>query len=140
MSDPHSEASSLPPSRSTAAEVQPSWKPLIGFAAGLAAVIALGEVFFDLALEGLEMLGHGIFYAVEGSEELLEDKIEEWFDLDPYHAEIATAWLTTPIKLLLAFSIVRALWRLGRWRLFPKLAAYLKRQWAAVRLLLLQQA
>jgi hypothetical protein len=136
MSDPNPEAPSIPSSRSSEsiADIQPSWKPLFWLAAGLAVVIGLGEVFFDLALEGLGMLGHGIFYAVEGSEELLEDKIEEWFDLDPYHAEIVTAWTMTPVKLLLAFLVLRALWRLGRKRFFPQLAAYAKRQYAAVRL------
>lgn len=112
--------------------VEASWKPLIWAAAGLAAMIGLGEVFFDLILDGLEVLGEGIFYAVEGSEELLEDKIEEWFGLDPYHAEIVTAWTLTPVKLLLAFAALRWLWGLGRRKLFPKIVAYLKRQCRAV--------
>lgn len=114
--------------------VEPSWKPLLWFVGGLAVVIGLGEIFFELILEGLEMLGEGIFYAVEGSEELLEDKIEEWFELDPYHAEIVTAWTMTPIKLLLAFFALKWLWRFSHGKLFPKVAAYIKRQYTAVRM------
>jgi hypothetical protein len=114
--------------------VEPSWKPLFWLVGGLALIIALGEMFFEFILELLETLGEAIFYVVEGSEELLEDKIEEWFDLDPYHAEIVTAWSMTPLKLLLAVLVLRWLWRLGRARLFPRIAAYSKRQYASVRL------
>lgn len=114
--------------------VEPSWKPLFWTVGFLAVVIGLWEVFFDLILEGLEFIGEAIFFAVEGSEELLEDKIEEWFDLDPYHAEIVTAWSLTPLKLLLALLALRWLWRLGRRKIFPKAASFLKRQYRAVRL------
>jgi hypothetical protein len=125
----------LPTSNLEAApSVEPSWKPLLWLVGGLAIVIALGEIFFDLLLELLEMLGEGIFYVVEGSEEVLEDKIEEWFDLDPYHAEVVTAWSMSPIKILLAFLVLRWLWKLGRRKLFPKIAAYAKRHYTAVRL------
>ncbi len=136
MTDPNLEGSSIYPShdREKIISVKPSWKPLFWLVAGLALVIGLGEVFFDLILEGLGTLGQAIFYSVEGSEELLEDKIEDWFDLDPYHAEIVTAWTMTPIKILFAFLAVRAVWRVGHKRLFPKLAAYVKRQYTAVRL------
>lgn len=112
--------------------VEPSWKPLLWLAGSLTVIIALGEVFFELLLDLLETLGEAVFFAVEGSEELLEDKIEEWFDLDPYHAEIVTAWSMTPLKLLLAFLLLRWLWRMGRTRLFPRVAAYGKRQYASV--------
>jgi hypothetical protein len=118
----------------TSPDVTPSWKPLFWFAGILTALIALGEVFFDVLLEGLEFVGEGIFFVVEGSEEHLEDKIEEWFDLDPYHAEIVTAWTMTPFKILLAIFVLRWLWRLAHGKLFPKAMAYIKRQYTAVRL------
>jgi hypothetical protein len=114
--------------------VAPSWKPLLWLAGGLTVLIVLGEVFFDVLLEGLELLGEVIFFAVEGSEEHLEDKIEEWFDLDPYHAEIVTAWTMTPFKILLAIFVLRWLWRRAHGKLFPRIAAYIKRQYTAVRL------
>lgn len=123
---------SLPPPEDSA--IKPSWKPLLWLTAGLGTVIALGEVFFDVLLEGLELLGEGIFYAVEGSEELLEDKIEEWFDLDPYHAEIVTAWALTPVKLVLGVLILMWLWRLGQRKLFPRVRRYFNRQYHAVQL------
>jgi hypothetical protein len=112
--------------------VEPSWKPLLWFAGGLTLLIVLGEVFFDVFLEGLEFLGEGIFFVVEGSEEHLEDKIEEWFDLDPYHAEIVTAWTMTPFKILLAIFALKWLWRFAHSKLFPKTVAYIKRQYTAV--------
>lgn len=125
----------LPPGSSDAEiAVAPSWKPLLWLAGGLAVAIGLGEVFLDLILEGLELLGEAIFYAVEGGEELLEDKIEEWFDLDPYHAEIITAWTLTPVKILLAVLALRGLWRLGRRKLFPRVRTYCRRQYRAVQL------
>jgi hypothetical protein len=122
------------PDFESAPNVEPSWKPLLWLVGGLAVAIGLGEIFFELILEGLEMLGEGVFYVVEGSEELLEDKIEEWFELDPYHAEIVTAWTMTPVKLLLAFIALKWLWRFSHNKLFPKIAAYIKRQYTAVQL------
>ena len=97
-------------------------------------MIALGEIFFDLLLEVLELIGNSLFFVVEGSEELLEDKIEDWFDLDPYHAEIVTAWSFTPLKLLTAFLILRWLWKLARKKLFPRIATHAGREYAKVRL------
>ncbi len=124
----------LTSSPETEAPVEPSWKPLLWLVGGLTVIIALGEVFFDVLLEILEFIGEGIFFVVEGSEEHLEDKIEEWFDLDPYHAEIVTAWSMTPLKILLAIFALKWLWRLAHGKLFPRFMAYLKRQYTAVRL------
>jgi hypothetical protein len=118
----------------TSPPVEPSWKPLIWLVGGLAIAIALGEIFFELILELFETLGEAVFYAVEGSEELLEDKIEEWFDLDPYHAEIVTAWSISPLKILIAVLLLRWLWKLARRKLFPKAATYCRKQYTAVRL------
>lgn len=127
IASPHTDADAAP-------VVEPSWKPLLWFGGILAVIIGLEEVFFELILEVLEMIGEGIFFVVEGSEELLEDKIEEWFELDPYHAEIVTAWTLSPVKLFLAFLALRWLWRHSRLKLFPKIRAYLHRQYTAVRL------
>ncbi|MGZ8216030.1 hypothetical protein [Methylomagnum sp.] len=136
MATPDSKDPPVPPSphADAAPAVEPSWKPLLWFGGGLAIIIGLGEVFFDLLLEVLEMFGEAIFFAVEGSEEILEDKIEEWFELDPYHAEIVTAWTMSPVKLFLAFLALRWLWRHSHSKLFPKIRAYLHRQYTAVRL------
>lgn len=114
--------------------MEPSWKPLFWMLGSVAALVALGEIFFEALLEGLEMVGEGIFLLVEGSEEHLEDKIEEWFDLDPFHAELITAWTLIPVKIALAVLVLRWLWRTASGRLWPKVKTFLHRQWAAVRL------
>ena len=135
MTDPESKDAAVP---SAAAldepPVEPSWKPLLWLVGGLAVVVGLGEVLFDLLLDILELIGEGIFFVVEGSEEHLEDKIEEWFDLDPFHAEIVTAWSLTPVKILLAILALKWLWRKAHSKLIPRIVARLKRQQLAVRL------
>lgn len=114
--------------------VQPSWRPLLILVGILWILLEFAEALFEFLLEMLELFGKGIFFAVEGSEELLEDKVEEWLDLDPYHAEMLTAWTTTPLKLLAALLILRWLWKLARAKLFPRIAAFAQRQILAVRL------
>ena len=128
-SDPNAR---IPAAPDSGIPVEPSWRPLLWVAGCLAAIIGLGEFFLDVVLEVLELIGEGIFFVVEGSEEHLEDKIEEWFDLDPFHAEIVTAWGMTPVKLLLGFLVLRWLWRKAHSQLLPRVVAYLKRQVRAV--------
>ncbi|WP_434129951.1 hypothetical protein [Methylocaldum sp. GT1BB] len=114
---------------------EPSWKPLLWFGIGLVAVIASAELIFELILDILELLGDAIFILVEGGEEILiEDKLEDWFDLSPRHAELITAWTITPLKILLAIVTVRWLWRYSRTRLIPALMRWIKKQLKILRL------
>jgi hypothetical protein len=125
------------PSESPAADrdIQPSWKPLLWFVVGLTVLIAAAEILFDILLETLELIGEAIFYLVEGGEELfIEDKIEEWFDLDARDAELITAWTITPLKILLAFFIVRWIWRFAHGKFIPKALRWSMRHYTAVRL------
>lgn len=115
-------------------DVEPSWKPLFWVLGIVMLMLILEEVFFEIILEIFEFIGEAIFFVVEGSEEHLEDKIEEWFELDPYHAEIVTAWSLTPVKIFLGFLALRWLWKLMRRRLFPWIAASYRRHSSAVRL------
>lgn len=112
----------------------PGWKPLAWFAGIIVLLIALGEVLVLFGWELLELIGEGIFLAVEGSEEFLEDAVESWFGLQPWEAEMYTAWTTTPIKLLLAFLVLRALWRWKKRKLFPAIKRWVLRQWLIIRL------
>ncbi|HYE34224.1 hypothetical protein [Methylocaldum sp.] len=110
-------------------QLKPSWKPLLWFGFGLITVIATAELILEFSLEILELIGEVIFYLIEGSEELLiEDKLEDWFDLSPRHAELITAWTVTPLKILLAFVTLKWLWRYSRTRLIPALMRWMKKQ------------
>jgi len=107
----------------------PGWKPLAWFAGILVSLIALGELLIEFSWELLELIGEGIFLAVEGSEEFLEDAVEGWFGLDPWEAEMYTAWAMTPVKLFVAFLLLRALWRWKKRKLFPVIKRWLVRRW-----------
>jgi hypothetical protein len=135
MTDPTESADNAPADKGTqlGRQIEPSWRPLYWFIAVLALLIGLGEVFFDLILEAAELVAEAAFYTVEGSEELLEDRIEEWLDLDPYHAEIVTAWTMTPLKILLVIVVLRWLWVLLRKKWLPLWLAHLNRHYLAVR-------
>jgi len=110
-------------------QLEPGWKPLLWFGIGLVALIASAELIFDLIPEILELLGDTIFILVEGSEEIfIEDKLEDWFDLSPRHAELITAWTVTPLKLLLGIFTLRWLWRYSRTKLIPALMRWVKKQ------------
>ncbi|SMF95976.1 hypothetical protein SAMN02949497_3354 [Methylomagnum ishizawai] len=134
MSDSDSEAPARPAATEPELPVQPSWTPLYWFLGFVALAFILEEALFEFILEILEFIGDSIFFVVEGSEEHLEDQIEEWFDLDPYHAEIVTAWTLTPVKILAGLLLLRWLWRKARRQWFPKIAAFFRRQYRAVRL------
>lgn len=114
---------------------EPSWKPLLWFGIGLVAVTASAELIFELILDIMELLGDAIFILVEGGEEILiEDKLEDWFDLSPRHAELITAWTITPLKILLGIVTVRWLWRYSRTMLIPALMRWIKKQLKILRL------
>ncbi|QSA96674.1 hypothetical protein [Methylococcus sp. EFPC2] len=112
----------------------PGWKPLAWFAGIILLLIGLGEVLVVFGWELLELIGEGIFLAVEGSEEFLEDAVEGWFGLEPWEAEMYTAWVTSPIKLVLAFFILRAIWRWKKRKVLPAAKRWLARRWLIIRL------
>jgi hypothetical protein len=114
--------------------VEPSWKPLLWWAGGLAALVLLWELLFDALLD----VGETLFLVlVEGPEELLEDQIEEWLkerfphDAD-YYSEMITALGLTPFKIVLGLLLLRWLWAHTRRSLAPKALAFLRRQWLSV--------
>jgi hypothetical protein len=116
-------------------EINPGWKPLLWFGIGLVAVIASAELIFDLLLDALDLLGDVLFILVEGSEEIfIEDKLEDWFDLSPRHAELITAWTVTPFKILLGIFVLKWLWRYCRTKLVPGLIRWIKKQLKILRL------
>lgn len=112
----------------------PGWKPLLWFLGFILALIVLGEVLLEFGWELIQAVAEGIFYVVEGSEEFLEDAVEEWFGLEHWEAERYTAWSTMPLKLLLAFVILRAIWRWKQRKVFPAIKRWVQRQWLLVRL------
>ena len=112
----------------------PGWKPLAWFLGSIALVIATGEVLLEYGWELLVLLGEGIFYVVEGSEEFLEDAVEGWFSLEPWEAEMVTAWSMFPVKLLLAFFVLRMLWRWKKEKVFPAMERWFRRQWLIIKL------
>ncbi|BBA37503.1 hypothetical protein sS8_5586 [Methylocaldum marinum] len=110
-------------------EINPGWKPLLWFGIGLMAIIASGDLIFDLIINVLGFLGDAIFILVEGSEELfIEDKLEDWFELSPREAELITAWTITPLKILLGIFVLRWLWRYCRTKLVPRVIHWIKKQ------------
>jgi len=116
-------------------QLKPSWTPLLWLAISMIVLIALAELLFEFALEALHLIGEGIFYLVEGSEEvLIEDTIESLFHLSAREAELITAWTINPLKLLLAFFLIRWLWRVSRTKLIPALLDWAKKQWRVQRL------
>jgi len=112
----------------------PGWKPLLWLAGVIVLLVVLGEVLVVFGWELLELLGEGIFYVAEGSEEFLEDAVEKWFDLHPWEAERYTAWAMLPVKLLLAFLVLRTLWRWKKRKVFPAVKRWAQRQWLLIRL------
>ena len=112
----------------------PGWKPLLWFLGLILLLIVLGEVLLEFGWELLQTLGEGIFLVVEGSEEFLEDAVEGWFGLEPWEAERYTAWATTPLKLILAFLVLRMVWRWKKRKVFPAIRRWAQRQWLLVRL------
>jgi hypothetical protein len=135
MSDVTDKPNSGVENSETVRQPQPSWKPLLWFGIGLVAVIASAELIFELILNLVDLLGDTIFILVEGSEEIfIEDKLEDWFDLSPRHAELITAWTITPLKILLGILTVKWLWRYSRTKLFPAFARWIKKQLNILRL------
>ena len=131
MTEPNAENSA--PSAQEAA-VEPSWKPLLWLAGGVAALVLLGELLFDAALEFGEFL---FLTLVEAPEELLEDYIEDWLKAyDPHQAdrysEMATAIGLTPVKIATGLVFLRWAWAHTRRSLAPKAQAFLRRQSLAV--------
>jgi hypothetical protein len=59
----------------------------------------------------------------------LEDFVEDWLDLEPWEAELVTAWSMMPVKLLLAFFVLRAIWRWKKRKVFPAIKRWSLRQW-----------
>ncbi len=112
----------------------PGWKPLLWFLGSIIALIVLGEVLLEFGWELVEAVGEGIFLAVEGSEEFLEDAVEDWFHLEPWEAEMYTAWTMSPVKLFFAFLILRALWRWNKRKGFPAIKRWVAHQWLLVKL------
>jgi hypothetical protein len=112
----------------------PGWKPLLWLAGAIVLIVALGEVLVVFGWELLELIGEGIFYIVEGSEEFLEDAVESWFHLHHWEAERYTAWAMLPVKLLLAFLVLRMLWRWKKRTVFPAVKLWAQRQWLLIRL------
>ncbi len=99
------------------------------------ALIAFADLIFDLTLSLLDVLWNVLYTLVEGSEELfIEDKLEDWFDLSPRHAELITAWTLTPLKILFAIFALRWLWRYSRTRLIPALIRWTRKQLTLLRL------
>lgn len=112
----------------------PGWKPLAWFVGVIVLLIGVGELLIEFGWELLELLGEGIFLAVEGSEEFLEDAVESGFSLEPWEAEMYTAWAMTPVKLFVAYLLLRQLWRWKKQKLFPALKRWFQRQWLIIRL------
>jgi hypothetical protein len=111
----------------------PGCKPLLWFIGAIVALIALGEVLLHVGLELAELIGEGIFYVVEGSEEFLEDAVEDWFHLEPWEAEMYTAWTTLPIKIILGLVLLRYLWLWKKRRVWPFLKKWTISKWLLVR-------
>jgi hypothetical protein len=119
----------------TGPDHKPGLKPLLWFGGGLIALIAFADLILDLTLNLLDLLVDVLFILVEGSEELfIEDKLEDWFDLSPRHAELITAWTLTPLKILLAIFALRWLWRYCRTRLVPAMIRWARKQLTMLRL------
>lgn len=112
----------------------PGWKPLLWFIGSILALIVLGEVLLEFGWELIEAAGEGIFLAVEGSEEFLEDAVEDWFHLEPWEAEMYTAWTMTPVKLILAFLVLRAIWRWKKRKGWPAVKRWAQSRWLLVKL------
>ena len=126
-----------PPSRAASdlpEPENPGWKPLLWLAGAIVLLLVLGEVLATFGWELLELIGEGIFYVVEGSEEFLEDAVEKQFGLQHWEAERYTAWAMLPVKLLLAFLVLRMLWRWKKRKVFPAVKRWAQRQWLLIRL------
>ncbi|CAI8775672.1 hypothetical protein [Methylocaldum szegediense] len=135
MSDVPNKPNSGSKHSGTKPDLQPGLKPLLWFGGGLIALIAFADLIFDLTLSLLDVLWNVLYTLVEGSEELfIEDKLEDWFDLSPRHAELITAWTLTPLKILFAIFALRWLWRYSRTRLIPALIRWTRKQLTLLRL------
>ena len=131
MTEPNAE--DLAPAVQDAA-VEPSWKPLLWLLGGIAALVLLGELLFDVLLEFGEFL---FLTLVEAPEEFLEDYIEDWLKAyDPHEAdrysEMVTAIGLTPVKIVTGLIFLRWVWMHTRRSLIPKAQAFLKRHSLAV--------
>jgi hypothetical protein len=112
----------------------PGCKPFLWFVGSIVALIVLGEVLLEFGWELAELIGEGIFYVVEGSEEFLEDAVEDWFQLEPWEAEMYTAWSMLPVKIFLGLVVLRALWLWKKRKVWPLFKAWAGRKWWLVRL------
>ncbi|MGX2039551.1 hypothetical protein ACWJKU_05370 [Methylocaldum sp. MU1018] len=129
MSDATDKPNSGLENSETDTELKPGWKPLLWFGISLVIAVVAAELILEFSFQILELLGSAIFFIVEGSEEIfIEDKLEDWFDLSPRHAELITAWTMTPLKILLGILVLRWFWRYSRTRLVPALARWIKKQ------------
>ena len=136
MMNENEKHTSANPSQDTISAIptDPGWKPLAWFLGAIGLVIALGELLLEYGWELLVLGGEGIFYVVEGSEEFLEDAVEGWFNLEPWEAEMVTAWSTLPFKILLGFLILRLLWGLIKDKGFPAVKVWFQGQWRLIKL------
>jgi hypothetical protein len=140
---PDENGSSLKESIMTATDesVKPSFKPLIWLGGGLLVFLGLWEVLLEFGLNFFELLfdiiEHIWLWLVEAPEEFLEDRIADWLktnfphDADRY-SEIITAFVLTPLKIVLVLFLLKSLWQHSRARFFPAVVRWFKARYAEV--------
>lgn len=77
-------------------------KKFVAFAAGAVALILFGDKI-------VPAVGHLLFLALEVLESLMDHALETIFDLDPWTAQLITAWTGFFVFLVILVSAVRRL-------------------------------